>query len=461
MEKPLFWHQGLFLQPQHLQLMDRNHQSGLTPYHKYLQPHLTGVAKLKIRENSLPGFSFHIDHGAFWFEDMAYAVLSENAVIEPRLIKDSWVDGGRPLIVYVGLKKYSDYGENVTIVSAGENLSKINTRFVTQSNPDQVCDLHQNGAPAQVKRLSFLLKIFFHSEMENLGDYELIPVASLERKGDDIRVSGEFIPPCVTISASPVLAGLVKEVRDQLSFRGNELELHKKKRGIHNAEFGSRDMVYLLALRSFNRYIPLFTHMFEGQNIHPRDIYSVLRQLIGELSSFSDKINVLGEGEDETGFLPAYDHNDLWQCFSCASDIVARLLDEITAGPEYVLSLDYEEPYYWKALKPEHFEGNNHFYLVIRTEEDIKTILDAIEIGVKISSRKILPMLIERALPGALLEYIPAPPQELPRRSDSVYFRLDNLGEQWGTIEKEKNLAVYWDSSPEDMNMEMMIVRRK
>jgi type VI secretion system protein ImpJ len=40
MERPLFWHHGLFLQPQHFQLSDRYLQSLLNTVYRLLMPHL-------------------------------------------------------------------------------------------------------------------------------------------------------------------------------------------------------------------------------------------------------------------------------------------------------------------------------------------------------------------------------------------------------------------------------------
>ncbi len=79
----------------------------------------------------------------------------------------------------------------------------------------------------------------------------------------------------------------------------------KRDRGIHTAEFGSRDMVYLLALRSLNRYIPQLFHLSESTG-HPWTVYGLLRQLIGELSSFSEQFTVSGDTVDGSSELPKY-----------------------------------------------------------------------------------------------------------------------------------------------------------
>jgi type VI secretion system protein ImpJ len=221
-------------------------------------------------------------------------------------------------------------------------------------------------------------------------------------------------------------------------------------------------MVYLLALRSLNRYVPLLFHLTETRQVHPWGVYGILRQLIGELSSFSEKVNVMGEpvGDGDTQPLPPYDHRRLWECYSVAQSLIGRLLDEITAGPEYVIQLLYDGTYFSAEMRPVHFESRNRYYLVLRTEEEPKSVIDAIDTVVKLSSRERLPLLIARALPGVGLEHLPVPPQELPRRSYSIYFSVDSNCDQWALIEKGNNIALYWDNAPEDLEVELMLVGR-
>ena len=55
---------------------------------------------------------------------------------------------------------------------------------------------------------------------------------------------------------------------------------------------------------------------------------------------------------------------------------------------------------------------------------------------------------------------LPVPPQELPRRARSVYFQIDRHSEQWAQVEKGYNLSLYWDSAPDDLKTELMVVGR-
>jgi type VI secretion system protein ImpJ len=217
-------------------------------------------------------------------------------------------------------------------------------------------------------------------------------------------------------------------------------------------------MAFLLALRSLNRYVPTLHHFTEAQHVQPWIVYGTLRQLIGELSSFSEKVNVIGEVEGGDSNLPGYDHRNLWKCFSSAQALIIQLLDEITAGPDYVIPMVYDGTYYAIDLKPAVFEGRNRFYLVFKTEEDQQTVIQSMATIAKLSTRGYLPILIARALPGIEMEHLPIPPQELPKRANSIYFVINHHNDQWNMVAKDNNLALYWDNTPEDIEAELMIV---
>ena len=461
LQRPLFWHQGLFLQPQHFQLADRCAQSQLIPYQEYLAPHFWGVYEMSIQKAALGTGAFQLTRGSFLFPDGTHAVLPDNALCESRPFDEGWVAGSKPFTIYLGVKKWDETGENVTTVEALEGLAKVTTRFVAGEDAEQCADLHAGGPQGEVRRMQYLLRIFWETEADLVGDYLLMPIAQLERTRDGIELSPQFVPPALTIGSSTTLYAVVKEVRDQLASRCRQLEGYKRQRGIQTAEFGSRDVVYLLALRSLNRYVPLLFQYTEAREVHPWQVYGVLRQIVGELSSFSETVTVLGESvADGVPLYPPYDHRNLGECFTAAQLLILRLLDEITAGPEYVLPLVYDGTYFTSDMKPAHFESRNRYFLVLQTEADPQEVLQSFVTTAKLSSRERLPLLIARALPGIGIEHLPNPPQELPRRAFCIYFAIDANSEQWALVEKGQNVGLYWDDAPEDVEVEVMIVGR-
>jgi len=458
--RPIFWHQGLFLQPQHFQLTDLHQRSLLEPLFRYGLPHFWGVGGLEIAEAALGNLSFEVLRGELIFQDGTYVCFPGNCLIEPRPFEDAWPDPEKPLTVYLGLKKWNEGGGNVTIATSLQNISQVTTRFVTTADPEEVKDLYHDGPSAQVKGLYYVVKIFWETERELTGDYLTIPVAQLQRDAEEIKLSERFVPPCLSISSSQSMLKTVKEIRDQVASRARQLEEYKVQRGVHSAEFGSRDMVFLLALRSLNRYVPMLTHMLESQQVHPWAAYGLLRQFIGELSTFSTSVNFSGEREDGTKLLKGYNHLSLGECFKGAQNLITSLLEEITAGPEYIIQLAYDGTYFAAELSPAIFEGSNRFYLVLETDEDPESVKESIATVAKLGARESLPILIARALPGVRLEHLDLPPQELPRRARSIYFQVDHHSDQWSYVERGNNIALYWDDAPEDLKVELMVVGR-
>ncbi len=155
-----------------------------------------------------------------------------------------------------------------------------------------------------------------------------------------------------------------------------------------------------------------------------------------------------------------YDQRNLGECFAGASAMITQLLDEITAGPEYVIQLLFDGTYYAADLPPAIFEGRNRFYLVFETETDPQPALKSLKKISKLSSRESLPLLIAKALPGVKMEHLSDPPQELPRRARAIYCQIDHHGDQWAQVQKGHNIALYWDVAPEDLKVELMVVGR-
>ncbi len=279
---PVFWHQGMFLQPQHFQLAERSAELLFTPCHQWSTPHLWGICRGEFELAASGMRSLSVTTGEFLFPDGTYLKFPGNAVIEPRLLPETIEASGGALTAYLGVRKWQEQGENVTIVAQGEPLGRVASRFVTGEVGTSRPDLYGAGPAAEVRQLSHLVRIFWEDELDLLGDYLLIPFARLELRDETVELSRDFIPPSVSIASSQPLLALVREIRDLLSARCRALEAGKKQRGVQDAEFGSKDLVYLLALRTMNRHLAQLDHLMGGA-VHPWQVYGALTQLAAEL----------------------------------------------------------------------------------------------------------------------------------------------------------------------------------
>ncbi len=458
-ERPVFWHQGLFLQPQHFQLTDRFHDEQLGMQRAYIKNHFWGCAGLQINEPGLGNKLFEIFRGEFLFPDGTFASYPGNAVIKARSFDEAWVEAEKPFTVYIGLYNYDSNNPNVTQLSSFDDVQQTTTRYASLLDPEDLPDTLGEGPPAKVKRMSYVIKIFWETEIREVKNCHVMPIAQLVREGDDVILSRAFIPPSLRITASPVLEALVKEIRDLVGSRCRQLEEYKSPKDLQGMELEIRYFAFLLALRSLNRYVPLFYSHAESITAHPWEVYTTIRQMLGELSTFSERMNAFCEDRAGNRLLANYDHENLWMCFSQARQLVAQMLESIMLGPEFLIRLEHDGEYY-STEAPDHlFDPDNAFWLALRTTMSAAQVLEAEQHVIKLSAAKNLTTLIARAVPGIPLEYHAETPSGMPRSVNVHYFKIDKSSSLWKDVERTRNISLYWDSAPEDLIAEIIVLR--
>ena len=457
--KPVFWHQGLFLQPQHFQLSDQYQDSKLQPYQNYLQPHFWGVCEIEMLASSLNHRTCEIESGDFLFPDGAFVSIPNNSVVSPRSFEDDWVDPEKPFTIYLAIHKISQFDDNVTVLSNLEGHIDVTTRYVTTAAPENAKDVYVQGSDAQVKYLRHALKIVFDNEKGDMNDYDLIPIAQVVRDGDTIIYNRKYLPPCISMSSLPELTRIVKEIRDEVTGRAMQLSAYKSPAHAKKG-FDANMLRYKMALQSLSRFVPRLFHITESGKVHPWTVYGVLRELISEISTFTDRVTLLGESADGERLLAAYDHNNLGVCFNSASDMVSLLLNEITIGPQFLVNMKFDTVAYEADVPSEFFTEHVDFYLIVNTVENFEEGQKSLLTSAKLASRDVVETLVERSLPGVGMIYLTSAPPGLPRRPNSYYLRIDVHDDQWSSVVRQENVALLWEEAPDDTSIELVVVRK-
>ncbi|MEN6620262.1 MAG: type VI secretion system baseplate subunit TssK [Smithella sp.] len=458
--KPILWHQGLFLQPQHFQYNDSYIQSLLNPLMTYLQPYMWGVCNISIGEAVLNNQIFEIEEGQFIFQDGTWVTFPGNAFIQSRSFKDHWKESDKPLKVYLGLHKWNHAGENVTILKNSDETISNESRYIADINPEEIKDMYQKSAPAQIKFMNYDLKIFWESEMEGLSDYHLIPIAELENDGKDFKLSRDYIPPSISISSSNILYRQIKTIKEQVTTRCRVLSEYKIGKITQATDLEASYIVSFLSLMSLNRHLPALHQVTEVPVFHPYNAYCIIRQLIGELSSYTDRVDAMGRLRDGTELLSEYNHENLGRSFSEAMLLISELLEALSLAAENIINLIRENDYFSAEIPSNMFEARNAFYLIVKTSRNLDDMEAMINNVAKISSAEQMPTLIKRALPGVRIEKMDTPPPGLPRRPDVMIFRFDRSNTSWMEIQKDCNICMCWSEAPEDVTAEIAIIKR-
>jgi type VI secretion system protein ImpJ len=145
-----------------------------------------------------------------------------------------------------------------------------------------------NAQSASLQYLLLEVRLLFDRDAAvQSQEYEVVKIAEVLRaaQGQGAVLSRRYIPPSLSIHASPELASLLREIRDLLTAKGREFTEYKRQYRIQNMEMGARETAYLLIMQMLNRYIPLFHHHLEVHETHPSVLYAPTSAR-GELSTF-------------------------------------------------------------------------------------------------------------------------------------------------------------------------------
>lgn len=457
--KPVFWYQGLFLQPQHFQQADLHQRSLLSPLTNNVQPFFWGTCGHTVDEGALREMVFNLSDGEFLFQDGSWIGLGRNGRIQPRSFKDAWTDMERPFKIFIGVHRWDRGGNNVTVVGEHDDPASARSRFFSVETPEEMKDLYQGNQISQIKLLDHVLRFFWEPEIPDAADYHLIPLAVLTFNGQDVVLSRDFVAPTVTMSSSDVLLGIVRTIRELLLSRCRILEEYKNPRGFQKIDLQAAYLNFFLALRSLNRYTPLLQHLTEVSTVHPWNAYGLLRQAAGELSSFTDRVDALGRLQNGNQLIPPYDHENLGYCFRQVQMLIEEIMASMLIGMENIVHLIRDNHYFRAKIPVDLLNDVNLYYLIIKTAERTETVLDMVKHVIKAGSEEEVPVLITRALSGIHLEHRVEMPPGLPKRPGMLCFEIDRLSPHWHDVLKNYNIALYWPDAPEDAIVELAILK--
>jgi len=459
LKQPLFWHQGLFLQPHHFQYQDAWTERLLARQVELTMPWCWGFGALSLNETALAARQIVVDQMALRWPDGTLTEVPGNARIESRRFELAEFSQGARTI-YVGLRRHIDDQTNVLKYESLDDAAQADARLVVPADPQQVADRFASGPPGRVTLMTYVLRLFWEEELAGLGDYDVMPLARLQQDGEVVRLDPRFVPPCLNLAATPALQHILMELRDEVIGRARQLEVFKQPIASRSGEDGQFGPV--LALSVLNRYGPQLAHLIDAPQTHPWTLYGVLRQLAGELSTFSEYCDLLGETRDNQQLVAPYRHADVGPAFTGVLDLIRRLLNEITIGPEIMVHFERDgaSDNLFRADMPAGFFGPRHrYYLMARATLEPKALAEALALQAKLGTPEQIETLVTRSLPGIEILPLQTLPLGMPRRAGNVYFRIESLSDAWDDVVRDGRLALFLPAAPADLRLELIVIK--
>ncbi|MCD9029084.1 type VI secretion system baseplate subunit TssK [Luteimonas sp. BDR2-5] len=451
--RQVFWGQGSFLSAQHLQCQDAWQRGYSLSLHAQAVPFYWGYEVLQLREDALGSGVVDLDRFTLYTRDgerisggTSYSHARGNARVPARNLAELQVTTKDPVSLYLVMQR------DRTLDTHARGNGRLSPRHWLDAS--EVADpFDPASAAADVDFLGYQLQIVTSLDdgaealLQSCEAYKFAEIVATAP--GRYKLAGDYVPPVVALSASDNLARWTRALRDLLVSRGQDFAAAKRQRGIRAASTSAQEVMRLVMMQSFARYICAFQEHARLGIVSPYPLYQQLRELVAEFSAFSEDISYFGglRGDPARTELPDYDHENLRLCFRRGFERAETLIKALTVGAEVGIALTYDGQFYKAALPPKLFESDKtRFYLAFESDVGGQELFQRLSRTGKIAPVEEMPRLLQAALFGLKIDLLPVPPEELPQKTpNTTYFLVDTHHPFWGMIRNNRNIAVFSD----------------
>ncbi|MBN2573015.1 MAG: type VI secretion system baseplate subunit TssK [Deltaproteobacteria bacterium] len=433
------WSEGMLVSPQHMQQADI--------YHERVLDCRLGAA------TSLPWgiTAVQVDAGALTADQL---VVSRFAGVLPDGLPldfkagDPEAPAARPvganfppalpaLEVFLAVPKEREgvpsvAGEMPADGKAAAGKGAIRTRFRSASR--KIVDMTGEAADLTMAFAQRNLTVLFGNE--SLDDYDSIKIAEIVRDaGGALLVSDAYIPPVLTIAASPFLMGAVQRLLALMAAKQRQLAAERAQRDSASIEFSANDVTRYLQLSALNATIPFLFHAGRNGEVSPRELYLFLIQSAGQLATFS--------AEADPSAFPPFVFTDLRSTFEELFALLTGLLRANLREQCVRVPMEIHEGIHVGNLNDERIVKCQQFVLGAVSSIPMDQLGRELAGRAKIASWTQLPFLMRSAVRGVPLQVTHRPPPEIPVRPGVVYFLMDTSIDHWRHVLAERKVAIY------------------
>lgn len=451
--KPIYWHQGLFLQPHHFQHLDAWHLDTQHSVRQHLLPLPWGVGFSDPDAAALTAGKVAFRQLRALLRDGTWFQFPDNAQLEELHLQDDlWPDPRIPLQIHLVV---SNRLQRPTVQNGAAS------RYQLSDRPEYLPDSYQGSDGVETPLLTLQGRLVTSAQLAELSGVESLPVARLIQQNEQVYADPDYLPPLLSINALPEMTQWIRNLRDELLSRSTQLEDYKQPPvNYRGSDFNPQMLRYRMALQTLGRSVQAFSHLLDLEQVAPERAYQEVRTLIAELSCFSINANIRGEISGSNLKLPAYDHLDLGHCFGQARQIINRLVNEIAIGSESLARFNRIENGHLQLEVPTRFmEAGQQLFLVVRTQLGRDKWLDDFLRFSKLGTPALIPIYQSRALPGVEKRLLEVRPEGLPQRPNSTYFALSSHDEAWQQVERTHMLELAWPDAPDDLTLELVAIK--
>lgn len=442
----VLWSEGLALDAQHFQQLDRYHEARLQHIASVIRPFAWGVQSGRWTVGGAGDNSLHTHELTLIFKDGEIYQAPFPDEVPPPFDLSHLSAEEQSFVFYAALPMAKSRGGNLAAADAGRNGARY--ALVDTETPD----LYTDGLAVNVSYMTKSVRLLSHLDVRD--GYDCIPVVKVRRKANDtFEIDPTFMAPSVSISACPALEEMLRGLIGNLTAKCESLyRMQRQPRG-HLIEAPGGDASSFWMLNVAMTAGASLLHMARAGHSHPDLLFERLRVLAGGLMAFSRKYTLSD--------LPTYDHSNPAPGFQALHSIIRDLLDTVISSRYIVIPLTVSEQgmrYQQGRLDSALVEGKASLYVAVSANMSALNLVAEVPRQLKIASPDDIDSLVRSALPGLQLVHMPQVPLEVPVRPDTYYFSLENRGELYEAMLKAQSIAIYAPSTFAELKLELFAI---
>lgn len=434
------WHEGLFLQPHHLQLMQRRLQSDIRAARALFNPYSFGIVESRLSQDDLADGRVRFERLRAILPSGQEIFFPEDAHLPPLDIKAELTRGAGPLEVLLAAPLWARNRANA--FRQGDSADpRVKLVYIPEEARD-VADENTGENPQAVHIRKINARVLLKGD--DLSDMEFLPLLRVVRAaGEDAgkpRQDPEFVPPCLFLRSSPVLHDLARDLVAQLNASREQVRLKAATGGL------GLEIKWELTMRlaTLNRFCSSLPSTVEEGAVSPLAVYLEMRELLGELLALHPVEGLFD--------CRSYNHLDPLPAFKELDHKIRAEIRVSRASEPLRIPFAGDPGRMRAALEPQHLDKPTGYFLGIKTKIERTKLALYIVDGNKF---KLMPRSLEdAAIFGVELKEENFPPLELPAQSDLHYFRILPASNQrrWDKIKEEKAISLVWNKTDFDLS---------
>lgn len=445
--RKIVWNEGMLLTPHHFQQWDNYHEELLNSRARSMMPYEYGVLDLRVNHEAIANGNFQmLNCIAVMPDGLLVNVPDAEAVPDLRPVGNHFGVEAEKLGVHLAVpaKKLGEANFQANGAAATGNVRFLQEGAIVKDETSGT-----NEQPVAYAKSN--LRIIFDDELRD--GFTSLKIAELERTPTgQLKISENYIPPVLKVSASEWIANMLRQVVEILITKSGSLGEQRRQQNASLADFTASETAVFWLLNTINASIPTLAHYFRSPVLHPEKLYLEMGALAGKLMTFSLEMHPKD--------IVKYDHDDLYFTFLNLSAQLKDLLETVIPSRCVPIPLEKtRDTLYVGRIEDERLLKEAGFYLAVRAQMPEAKLIEGVPRVVKIASRDVIDSVIGSALPGVVLSYSNPPPAPIPARVGFKYFQLDSIGPYWNGISGSKVISIYVPNEIPDEKLELYAVK--